>query len=100
MTPSRTVNLLRVLFVVFAGCIGFMVGDQLGSSKATGAFAGIAFGLLVVLADRLMRGISLRVFSSATFGLFVGFLFARLLLASNLLRGLSDDGQWTVSLIV
>jgi uncharacterized protein YacL len=100
MTPSRTVNLLRALFVAFAGCIGFMIGDQIANSSATGAFGGIAFGLVVVLADRMLRGISLRAFSSATFGLFVGFIFARLLLASNVLRGLSEEGQWTVSLVV
>jgi len=100
MTPTTTVNLLRALFVVFAGCIGFMIGDQLSHSPAAGAFGGIAFGLVVVLADRLLHGISLRAFSSATFGLFVGFIFARLLLASNVLRGLSEEGQWTTSLVV
>jgi uncharacterized protein YacL len=100
MTPMRTVNLLRVLFVVFAGCIGFMIGDQLAHAAAAGAFGGIAFGLVVVLADRLLRGVSLRAFSSATFGLFVGFIFARLLIASSVLRGLSEDGQWTASLMV
>jgi len=100
MTPERTINLLRILFVVFAGCIGLMIGSDLLGLPGTGIAAGICFGLLVVLADRLLKGISLRVFSSATFGLLVGFIFARLLLASNVLRGMSLDGEWTVSLAV
>ena len=100
MTPKTTITLLRALFVVFAGCIGLMIGSEVDGSPAAGIFGGVAFGLVVVLADRLLRGISLRVFSSATFGLLVGFICARLLLASNVLRGLSDDGQWIASLAV
>jgi uncharacterized protein YacL len=100
MTPQRTITLLRVLFVVFTGCIGFTIGAEIADAPAAGLFGGVAFGLVVVLADRLLRGISLRAFSSATFGMFVGFIFARLLLASNVLRGLSEDGQWIASLAV
>jgi uncharacterized protein YacL len=100
MTPKTTITLLRALFVVFAGCIGLMIGAEVGRSPVTGLFGGVAFGLIVVLADRLLRGVSLRAFSSATFGLLVGFICARLLLASNVLRGLSEDGQWIASLSV
>jgi uncharacterized protein YacL len=65
----------------------------------SGATLGAIFGLSVVLVDRLLKGISLRVFSSATFGLLIGFIFARLLLASNLLRNASEDVQWIASLV-
>jgi len=100
MTPERTVNLLRVLFVVFTGCLGLMVGLDLFGFPTAGLLAGVAFGLTVVLVDRLLKGISLRIFSSATFGLLVGFVFARLLLASNVLRGAPESTQWLVSLLV
>jgi uncharacterized protein YacL len=100
MTPERTINLLRALFVVFTGCLGLMVALDLYGAPTVGLFSGVAFGLCVVLADRLMKGISLRVFSSATFGLLVGFVFARLLLASSILRGASETMQWLVSLLV
>jgi uncharacterized protein YacL len=100
MTQERTVNLLRTLFVVFTGCLGLMIAGDIFKSPGAGLFAGVAFGLMVVLADRLLKGVSLRVFSSATFGLLVGFVFARLLLASNVLRGASDDVQWLLSLLV
>lgn len=100
MTPIRTIRLLQVLFVVFCGSMGLMVGSELGRGMTAGATIGVAFGMFVVLVDRLLKGISLRSFSAATFGLFVGFLFARLLIASDILRSLSESTQWLVSLVV
>ena len=50
------------------------------------------------LQQGLLKGISLRIFSSATFGLLVGFIFARLLLASDVLRGLDEEWRWITSL--
>ncbi len=99
MTPDHTVNLLRALFVTFTACVGFMIGgDTLGSTSAGGAL-GAVFGLGVVLADRLMHGISLRVFSSATFGLLVGFIFSQLLLSSRLLAEAHPQVQWVIGLV-
>ena len=69
MTSNRTVNLLRCLFVIFAGFVGVSVGPALCNSGWIGAGIGLCFGLVVVLADRLLKGITLRTFSSATFGL-------------------------------
>lgn len=100
MTPKTTLNLLRTLFVVFAASIGSMIGLSVAGEVWTGFAAGIMFGLLVVLADRLLKGISLRIFSSASFGLLIGFIFARLLLGSNVLRGASEDVAWIISLVV
>jgi Integral membrane protein (PIN domain superfamily) len=65
-----------------------------------GLLAGILAGLVIVLADRLLKGISLRAFSSATFGLLLGLIFAHLLTASDLLRFQSETVQWAVRLIV
>lgn len=99
MNPQVTVNLLRTLFVAFTICVGVMIGSETLSSDVLGAMLGASFGLCVVLADRLMRGITLRVFSSATFGLLVGFIFAQLLLASRVLAGASPQVQWIIGLI-
>ncbi len=52
------------------------------------------------LADRLLKGFSLRAFSSATFGLLLGLLFSRLLLASDILRYQPESTQWTIRLVV
>jgi len=100
MTPALTINLLRSLFVIFACFVGARVGDAIFGREITGAFGGAVFGLAVVLGDRLLKGISLRTFSSATFGLLMGFFFSRLLLASDVLSRTSDDVQWMSGLIV
>lgn len=80
--------------------MGLVIGGVLLSSELQGGIFGLLFGLVVVLADRLLKGISLRVFSSATFGLLIGFIFAQLLLASNILKYLSEDASWMISLLV
>jgi len=98
VTPLRTVNLLRALFVIFACFVGFSVGPVLFKSPWIGAGSGLIFGLIVVLADRLLKGVTLRTFSSATFGLFLGLFLSWLLLASDVLRHASEDVQWIVGL--
>jgi uncharacterized protein YacL len=100
MTPRLTLNLLRALFVTFTTCVGLMLSYEIFHSAVSGLFAGAAFGLLIVLFDRLLNGISLRVFSSATFGLLVGFLFSQLLLASNFLAAVAPQWQWVIALAV
>jgi uncharacterized protein YacL len=99
MTPNNTINLLRALFVTFTTWVGAAVGQQLMGENWMGGAFGAAFGLAVVLGDRLLHGISLRIFSSATIGLCVGIIFARLLLASRILARTSEDTQWLMSLV-
>ncbi len=100
MTPSKTVNLLRVLFVTFCGAIGAIVSAEVEENLWPGLLLGVVIGLIVVLIDRLLKGFSLRAFSSATFGLLLGLLFANLLAASDVLRYQSETIQWTARLIV
>ena len=101
MTPIFTVNLLRVLFVAFCAAMGANVGGEsaLGSGWA-GLICGLILGLAVVLADRLLNGLSLRAFSSATFGLLLGMLCARLLVASDVLHYQTESTQWLIRLMV
>jgi len=100
MTPLLTVNLLRVLFVTFCAAIGANISSALVGSLWLGLILGTVLGLLVVLIDRLLKGVSLRLFSSATFGLLLGLIFANLLMASDLLRYQPETTQWAVRLIV
>jgi uncharacterized protein YacL len=100
MTPLLTLNLLRALFVTFCGTIGGLAGVELQDNSFPGILIGIVFGLLVVLADRLLKGVSLRAFSSATLGLLLGLFFANLLMASEILRYQSETVQWTIRLVV
>jgi len=100
MQSSPTINLLRTLFVVFAAVIGWRSGEIFWNAPYIGCAVGLATGLTVVLADFLLKGFSLRLFSSATFGLLLGFLAAQLLLASGVLDYASKDMKWLVGLTV
>src|SRR6476659_9475665 len=100
MTPQLTVNLLRVLFVTFCTAVGSIISNEALGNAMTGALAGIVFGLTLVLTDRLLKGFSLRAFSSATLGLLLGLFFANLLLASQVLRYQSETTQWAAGLVV
>ena len=100
MTTLFTVNLLRVLFVTFCVMIGATVSSELQGNSIPGLLLGAVLGLSIVLIDRLLKGFSLRVFSSATFGLLLGLLFANLLIASDVLRYQSDTVQWVARLAV
>ncbi len=97
MTPRFTINLLSALFVIFCAFVGSMISLEFFDELKTGFSFGVVFGLIIVLIDRLLRGFSLRAFSSATFGLLVGFLFATLLKASEILKFQSDQVQWIVN---
>src|SRR6266576_737273 len=100
MTPLLTVNLLRVLFVTFCATIGVSISMAIENSAWPGLVLGVVVGLVVVLIDRLLKGFSLRAFSSATFGLLLGMLFANLLSASDILHYQSETTQWVARLIV
>src|ERR1700675_4273978 len=100
MTPLLTVNLLRVLFVTFCAAIGAIASAELEENIWPGLVLGLILGLVVVLIDRLLKGFSLRGFSSATFGLLLGLLFANLLMASDVLRYQSEAVQWVARLTV
>jgi len=100
MTPLFTVNLLRILFVTFCAAIGAIASAELRESIWPGVALGLLLGFIVVLIDRLLKGFSLRAFSSATFGLLLGWLFSTLLLASHIFAYLSATSQWAIGLVV
>jgi len=100
MTPLLTVNLLRVLFATFCAAIGAIASSELQGGMWPGVVIGLLLGLVVVLIDRLLKGFSLRAFSSATFGLLLGWVFAKLLSASQILIYLPPTTQWAIGLVV
>jgi uncharacterized protein YacL len=100
VTPLLTINLLRVLFITFCAVIGANISSAISDNLWPGLVLGLLLGLVVVLIDRLLKGVSLRLFSSATFGLLLGLIFANLLMASQVLRYQTETMQWAVRLIV
>jgi uncharacterized protein YacL len=100
MTPLLTVNLLRVLFVTFCATMGAMASGAIQQNFLPGLIIGAVLGLAIVLVDRLLKGFSLRAFSSATFGLLLGLFFANLLSASDVLHYQPETAQWVARLAV
>ena len=100
MTPLLTLNLLRALFVTFCAAIGAAVSAEVQGNLWPGLTIGFTVGLLVAVIDRLLHGVSLRAFSSATFGLLLGLISGNLLLASDVLHYQSETVQWMARLIV
>lgn len=100
MTSQLTVNLLRGLFVTFCAVVGSSVTEEIADNPLQGLILGIVFGLALVLVDRLLKGFSLRAFSSATLGLLLGLFFAKLLVASQVLHYQTEFVQWAASLVL
>ena len=100
MTPLSTINLLRSLFITAAVLLGALIGEGRLNSPLLGAALGGLFSLVLVLADRLLKGLTLRAFSSATFGLLLGLACATLLRASGVLRYEPEETQWLISLLI
>jgi uncharacterized protein YacL len=100
MTPQLTLNLLRALFITFCGVVGLLVSAEVQDNPIPGLLIGLVFGLLLVLLDRLLKGLSLRAFSSATLGLLLGLFLANLLIASQILRYQTEETQWIARLVV
>src|SRR5689334_7941054 len=100
MTPALTINLLRALFLTLCAAIGVNISSELIGSSWPGLAIGVVLGLVVVLADRLLKGVSLRLFSSATFGLLLGWIFANLMTASDVLHYQTETAQWATRLVV
>ena len=100
---ERTLLLFRTLFLTGCGVAGWFISHVFEGwmdQPWLGAFLGLALGLCVILADRVMKGVSLRAFSSATFGLTLGCVLATLVLASGLFDNASRDVQWIIRLTI
>ena len=65
MTPRLTLHLLRTLFVIAVSLISGMIGEGRFGSFGKGLFYGLLFSGGMVATDRLLKGLTLRIFSSA-----------------------------------
>jgi uncharacterized protein YacL len=91
----RSLWAIRILFLTLCIVAGYEVSqvepDWIGNG-VRGCFIGFGLGGLCVALDEMLKGFSLRAFSSVTFGLFLGTLVANLIDRSGLLTD-SDDPQ-------
>jgi uncharacterized protein YacL len=80
-----TLVTLRIFFLLLCSFTGWaLAGLQPDWSSWVGLLVGLCFGTLLIGIDLLMKGFSLRGFSAATFGLFLGSLIAWLIDQSGL----------------
>jgi len=80
MNTGALLNIARLFFLLLAGTIGASVA--MGESAEIwwfGSLCGFGFAAVVIVLDILLRNLSLRTFSHATFGLLIGLLCAWLI---------------------
>jgi uncharacterized protein YacL len=90
MPTVTIIRIVRILFVILCGALGLILALTLHESVNTGkslskmsqfvgVLGGLAFGGLLVLADILLKGFTIRSFSAGTIGLMIGVLCAWLI---------------------
>ncbi len=101
---EQTLILFRILFLTGCGVAGWYISPRLVNAwKDTpwlGSFFALSAGLFIILVDRVVKGVSLRAFSSATFGLTLGCVLATLVWASDLFKYANEDVQWIIHLCI
>src|SRR5439155_10704498 len=94
---------LRIFFLGLSTVGGYMVSQvrpELIDSGFWGALAGFGFGGLLVAIDELVKGLSLRAFSAASFGLMLGTLIALLIDSSGLFKYVEERILWLIRLCI
>lgn len=77
MNTSALLNIVRMFFLLLAGFIGAIIAMGEGTEMWWfGAIIGLGFSSVVIVLDILLRHLTFRSFSNATFGLLIGFLCA------------------------
>ena len=92
---------IRIFFLSLCITAGYAISQRYPDIIHNGTFgAMIGFGLggLLIGVDEMLKGFSLRAFSSVTFGLLLGTFIAWLLDASQLFDGSSASTRWIIRL--
>lgn len=92
---------IRLFFLSLCILAGYAVSQkhpQLINNGFYGIVIGFGLGSLVIAVDEMLKGFSLRAFSSITFGLLLGTFIAWLLDASGLFNAAGENTRWVIRL--
>src|ERR1043166_3474755 len=98
-----SVWVLRILFLILSTLGGYaldQVRPDLIEGGFFGALTGFGFGGLLIAIDEMVKGVSLRAFSGASFGLLLGTVIALLIDKSDLFRYADERTQWLIRLCI
>lgn len=79
---NMTMLFVRILFILCCTIVGYQVGDVNNFPILWTSAAGLFFGVLIIILEAGMRGISVRGLSSAVFGLILGLIISKLMTAA------------------
>lgn len=79
---NMTMLFIRILFILCSAIVGYQVGDVNNFNTIWSSSGGFIFGVLIIILEAGMRGISVRGLSSAVFGLMLGLIIARFMSAA------------------
>lgn len=92
---------IRIFFLILCSLGGYAVSqvrpEMIGDGRL-GLVIGFGFGGLMVAIDEMLKGFSLRTFSSVTFGLLLGSIIAMLLDRSGLFLWADERELWLIRL--
>ena len=92
---------IRILFLSLCTMAGYAISQvrpELINPWYFGVMVGFGLGGLLIAIDEMLKGFSLRAFSSATFGLFLGTLIAWMIDHSDLFSFADEKQRWLIRL--
>jgi uncharacterized protein YacL len=92
---------VRILFLLLCTVSGYAVSQyrpEIIDGGIYGIMIGFGLGGLLIAIDHMLKGFSLRAFSAATFGMFLGTLLATLIDRNELFVYTSVESRWVVRL--